>query len=173
MFYRDLRSYIKLPDILSISGLFFSILSIFSSIKGAFVTATIFILISTFLDYSDGRISRKLKRKGRFGLELDNLCDVVLYLISISIFGYAIGLKSNLAIVIFIFFITAGILRLARFSIVGIVKGYYEGLPVGYSVIIPILYFIFVAYEININHLLWFYFIPSFLMISIIKVKKF
>ena len=173
MFYKDLRRYIKLSDILSISGLFFSILSIFSSLKGAFVTATIFILISTFLDYSDGKISRKLKRRGRFGLELDNLCDVVLYLISIVVFGYAIGLKSNLAIVVFIIFITTGILRLARFSIVGIVKGYYEGLPVGYSMIIPILYFIFTANAINTNHLLWFYFIPSFLMISTIKVKKF
>lgn len=173
MYYRDLRSYIKLPDILSISGLFFSILSIFSSLKGAFITSTVFILISTFLDYSDGKISRKIKRKGRFGLELDNLCDVVLYLISIAVFGYAIGLKNNLAIVVFIIFITAGILRLARFSIVGIVQGYYKGLPVGYSPIIPIIYFIFVANAININHLLWFYFIPSFLMISTIKIKKF
>lgn len=173
MLYRDIISYIRLPDVLSISGLFFSTLSIFFSLKKEFLIAAIFIFISTLLDYSDGKISRKMKREGRFGLELDNLCDVVLYLLSIVIFGYSAGLNNSLAILIFIIFITTGILRLARFSIVGIMHGYYEGLPVGYSIIIPVLYFIFVEFDVNINHLLWFYFVPSFLMISTIKVKKF
>ena len=173
MIYKDMFKYIKLPDIISIVGLVFSVLSIISSIEKKFELATIFITVSMLFDYSDGKVSRALKREGRFGRELDNLCDVVLYLISIIIFGYMIGLNSTLAVSVYIIFMIAGILRLARFGILGLNKGTYEGLPVGYAIIIPYIYFIFILYSINLNYLLLLYFIPSFLMISSIKVKKF
>jgi CDP-diacylglycerol---serine O-phosphatidyltransferase len=170
--YKDIRSYVKLPDYVTLIGLICSILSIFFSIRREFIVATLLIVLSTVFDYYDGRVARKIKREGNFGRELDNLCDVVLYLISVSIFGYMVGLNNILAIFIFLMFIISGVVRLARFALLGIEDGYYRGLPVGFSVIIPFVYFILRFFNISIMYLLLFYFIPSFFMISTIKVRK-
>jgi CDP-diacylglycerol---serine O-phosphatidyltransferase len=170
--YKDIRSFIKIPDYITLMGLVCSLTSIFYSLKKEFLIATIFILSSTIFDYFDGKAARKINRQCNFGKELDNLCDVILYLISIVIFGYMVGLDNMLSFIVFIIFVMSGVIRLARFALLGIEDGYYRGLPVSFSIIIPLVYFIFTYYNINIIHLLWFYFIPSFLMISTIKVKK-
>jgi len=172
MVYKDLLSYLTLPDFLTLMGLVLSLSSIFASLSGFLGEAAVLILLSTVLDFSDGRVARKIKRKGLFGVGLDNLGDISCYLIGVSIFGYAAGLTGILAIAVFVFFIVCGSLRLARFSITGTKDGYYEGLPTSYAFIIPIIYFILVGLNISITHLLWFYLIPSFFMISTIKVKK-
>ncbi|MBW6451220.1 MAG: CDP-alcohol phosphatidyltransferase family protein [DPANN group archaeon] len=172
MIYKDLRSYMALPDIYSMFGLLFSILSIFLALNNKLILATIFILVSTIFDFADGRVARKRNREGRFGVEFDNLCDVVLYLISIVIFGFSAGLNNYLAIGVFVIFIMTGMLRLARFAITGTTNNYYEGLPVSYSISIPLIYILFINLNVDMNLLLWFYFIPSFLMISTKKIKK-
>ncbi|MCK4729819.1 MAG: CDP-alcohol phosphatidyltransferase family protein [Candidatus Aenigmarchaeota archaeon] len=172
MVYRDLRGHLAIPDMITLAGLAFSILAIFSALKMDLVAATIFIFISALCDYFDGRVARAMKRESRFGVELDNLADVVLYLIVPIIFGYSAGLTNNLAIGVFTLFIMCGIARLARFAICGTKDGCYEGMPVSYTIIIPLIYFALLELSINLDWLLIFYFIPSFLMISSIKVKK-
>ncbi len=172
MIYKDLRKNLALPDFFSLTGLIFSILSIFCALEENLPYAAAFFFAAAAFDYTDGRVARAVKRKGRYGAELDNLCDVVLYLICPAIFGYSAGLKSNLDIIVFIIFITLGVMRLARFALTGTKDGCYEGLPVSYSIIIPPLYFLLLWQNISINYMLLFYFIPSFLMISTIKVKK-
>lgn len=172
MIYKDIRSYLELPDYFSIMGLVFSMLSILYIINQEFITAFIFILISTALDYSDGKISRKINRKGNFGVILDSLCDVVLYLVAIVIFGFVIGLDSTFSVMVFMLFMAAGILRLTRFSITGILKGYYIGLPVGVNIVIPLIYFIFLYFGVDVQYLIWFYLLSSMAMISTIKVRK-
>ncbi len=173
MVYDDLRKYLALPDILTLAGLAFSIFAIFSALKGDLLTATIFIFISAFFDYFDGKVARAVKRKGRFGVELDNLADVVLYLIVPIIFGFSAGLTNYLAMGIFTLFVMCGIARLARFAVCGTKDGCYEGMPVSYTLILPLIYFALLKFSINLDWLLIFYFIPSFMMISSVKVKKF
>lgn len=170
--YKDIRSFIKLPDYFTITGLIFSILSIFYSIQREFLIAAIFIFISTGFDYLDGKFARKINRTGRFGVELDNLCDVVLYLLAIAIFGFMAGLDNLISLAVLSFFVITGILRLARFALLGVEDGYYRGLPVSFSIIIPVLYFVFLSMGWDIQNLLWFYLIPSFFMISTLKVRK-
>ncbi len=172
MVYDDLRKHLALPDIFTLTGLAFSIFAIFSAMKGDLSTATIFIFISALCDYFDGKVARAIKRENKFGVELDNLADVVLYLIVPIIFGFSTGLTNNIALAVYMLFIICGITRLARFAIYGTKDGYYEGLPVSYTIIIPLIYFALLEYSLNINLLLIFYFIPSFMMISSIKVKK-
>ncbi|MFC2143684.1 CDP-alcohol phosphatidyltransferase family protein [Candidatus Aenigmatarchaeota archaeon] len=172
MFYKDIRGYIIYPDFFSIAGLIFGIISIFSSLRGNIEIAAVCIVIAAVFDFFDGKVARYMKRKGRFGVELDNLCDVTIYLIAVSLFGYMVGLNSIIAMVVFTLFIVSGVLRLARFAIIGTTNGYYEGLPVSHAFITPIAYFVLISLNIDKIHLLWFYFIPAILMISIIKVKK-
>ncbi|RLJ00848.1 MAG: hypothetical protein DRP06_01070 [Candidatus Aenigmatarchaeota archaeon] len=172
MVYDDLRAHFALPDMVTLAGLAFSILAIFSALKMDLVLATIFIFISALCDYLDGRVARAIKREGRFGVELDNLADVVLYLIVPIIFGYSAGLTNYLAMGVFTLFVMCGVARLARFAICGTKDGCYEGLPVSYTIILPLIYFTLLELSLNLNWLLIFYFIPSFMMISSIKVAK-
>lgn len=172
MIYYELKKHLSLPDFFTLTGLIFSIFSIFYSLKKEFMIAMISMFIAMIFDYYDGKIARAIKRKGRFGVELDNLSDVILYLIIPVIFGFAAGLNNEVAIIVYIIFILCGVMRLARFAVCGTKDGCYEGLPVSYTMIIPMFYFIFINLGISINYLLWLYFIPSFLMISMVRVKK-
>lgn len=170
--FKDIYSQIKLPDIFSLTCTVFTALSMFFVLEQRFQLFTLFIVIAIVFDYLDGKVARAVKRKGDFGKVLDSLNDVFLYLIVMVLFGYSIGMNNMMSIIFYIIFIISGILRLARFTLRGTVSGCYQGLPVSYVIIIPFLYFIFLHFNININYLIWFYFIPAFLMISTIKIKK-
>ena len=172
MIFKDILSYIKLPDYFTLAGLVAGIGSIFCSINNNFIPAAFLIFVAAFFDFFDGKIARIIKRKDKYGAELDNLCDTISFLVAVSVFGYQIGLKTNFAIFIFIFFISAGVLRLSRFAMTGTVKGYYIGVPVTASVIIPLTYLIFTKLTIDTNYLIWFYVAHALLMISSIKIKK-
>ena len=171
--YKEMFKFLKAPDYFSIAGLILALISIFQSFKGNLAMAALFIYLSTVADFFDGNVARKIMREGSFGRILDSLCDVVLYLMAMAIFGYFSGLQSPVAIIVFVLFVVAGIIRLARFTIMGTVNNCYVGLPVSYTLIIPIVYFFFAHFKVNASYLLLFYFVPAFLMISSIKVKKF
>jgi CDP-diacylglycerol--serine O-phosphatidyltransferase len=171
--YTEMFRFLKAPDYLSLAGLVLALISVFQSLKGNLAMAAIFIYLSTIADFFDGTVARKIVREGNFGKVLDSLCDVVLYLMAMVTFGYFAGLQSPVAIIVFVLFIVTGIMRLARFTIMGTVDNRYVGLPVSYTLIIPIAYFIFTLLRVNAGYLLPFYFVIAVLMISSIKVKKF
>lgn len=170
--YNDIRKYLELPDYVSLGTTVFAVASIFLSIQKNFLYSLVAIVIALVFDYYDGKVARMINRKGDFGKVLDSLNDVILYLICVAVFGYCAGLNSVYDIAAFIIFIMAGVIRLARFTIMGVVEGCYIGLPVSYSIIIPFVYFLFVYLQVDVMHLIWLYFVPSFLMVSSIKVKK-
>jgi CDP-diacylglycerol---serine O-phosphatidyltransferase len=171
--YAQIFKLLKAPDYFSLAGLVLALISIFQGLKGNLAMAAVFIYLSTIADFLDGTVARKTKRDGNFGKILDSLCDVVLYLMAMVIFGYLAGLQSPVAIIVFVLFIVTGTMRLARFTIMGTVDDCYVGLPVSYTLAIPIAYFILAYLKVNLSFLLLFYFVISLLMISSIKVKKF
>ena len=88
---------------------------------------------------------------GRFGVELDSLIDVVTFLVGIGIFGVMAGLDSTISLVIIMAFVISGIMRLSRFSVTGTIEGHYIGLPVGYNVSIPVIYFVLLFFNLSIT----------------------
>jgi CDP-diacylglycerol---serine O-phosphatidyltransferase len=170
--YAQMFKLLKAPDYFSLTGLVLALISIFQSLKGNLAMAAVFIYLSTIADFLDGTVARKTMRDGNFGKILDSLCDVVLYLMAMVIFGYFAGLQSPVAIIVFVLFIVSGTMRLARFTIMGTVDKCYVGLPVSYTLAIPIAYFVLAFLKVNLSFLLLFYFVISVLMISSIKVKK-
>jgi CDP-diacylglycerol--serine O-phosphatidyltransferase len=165
--------FFRAPDYFSLAGLVLALISIFQSFRGDLALAALFIYLSTIADFFDGIVARKIKREGDFGRILDSLCDVVLYLMAMAVFGYFAGLQSPVAILVFVMFMVSGVMRLARFTFMGTVDDCYIGLPVSYTLIIPIIYFLFARFKVPAGYLLLFYLVFAFLMISSVKVKKF
>lgn len=167
---------LKIADFFTLANLIFGLLSIFYSINKQFTSAAIFLLITVVFDFLDGKIARfskKVTEQGRaFGKELDSLADVVSFGVAPAIFGFSQGLQSWWEVLILLFFVSAGMLRLSRFNIT-INLGYYEGMPITFNgIIFPVLYFISLNFPYPIEYNLIAYAILGFLMLSSKKLKK-
>jgi len=63
------------PNGYTISSLFFIFLSLYFLIRYNFVLATLFFIISGFLDLVDGAVARSTRKITRLGAYLDTICD--------------------------------------------------------------------------------------------------
>jgi CDP-diacylglycerol--serine O-phosphatidyltransferase len=85
-------------------------------------------------DSLDGRAARFLGvAGGRFGIEMDSLCDLASFGVAPAIMIYQYGMTElgMTGMVIASFFTIGGALRLARFNCnVDDVKGYFQGMPI-------------------------------------------
>lgn len=63
------------PNGYTISSLFFIFLSLYFLIKYNFILATLFFIISGFLDLVDGAVARSTRKVTRIGAYLDTICD--------------------------------------------------------------------------------------------------
>ncbi len=68
---------INLPNTFTLGNLFCGCLAIPFALYGEFVTASIFILIASVLDFFDGMLARVFKVSGKLGKQLDSLADAV------------------------------------------------------------------------------------------------
>lgn len=98
------------------------------------------------LDFLDGWIARRRDRRSIFGRELDSLADIVSFGVAPAVLAYAVGMRGSLDVAIFIYFVTCGISRLARYNITaaqladqtGKVR-YYEGTPIPLSLLLVVI----------------------------------
>ena len=165
----EIYKFIKLPDIITLVSVIFAMLSIFFSLQRDFVLASLLILFSVAADFLDGTVARFIKRKGDFGKQMDSLADVIAFGVAPALFGYMLLLHTTFNKIILIFFVCAGLLRLARFNI-SPPSDYFEGIPItSAGIIIPLSYLL----NIPINLLVYIYLVLGILMISSFKVRKF
>jgi CDP-diacylglycerol--serine O-phosphatidyltransferase len=126
-----LRSII--PNALTALNLVFGVFAIISAYHGQFLQAGTLIFAAMIADGLDGRVARYFGVSGDFGKELDSLCDLVSFGVAPGFLAYVLVLNELgfIGMVIAALFATCGALRLARFNVnVGIVKGYFMGLPI-------------------------------------------
>lgn len=175
---KSFRVLVELPDYITLASVICGVLSIFASINKSFDMATIFLVVAVIFDRLDGKIARLLgRREKEFGKEIDSLSDAISFGAAPAVLGYTLGLHSFYAIIILLFFICAGLLRLARFNVIKTEQGYYQGMNIAYNgLIFPLLYFIRNLFSISgiwkFNILLAAYLIAGFLMLSSIKWKR-
>lgn|SRR3989338_189765 len=132
---------VKTADIFTLLNATFGLLCIFFSIKNQMIPAMIMLVLAVGCDILDGRIARRQNNTTELGKELDSLADIVSFGIAPVIFAFMQN-SSNLAIVVYIFFLCCGIIRLARFNIQQ-THIYFYGMPItanGY--IIPLIFLI-------------------------------
>lgn len=119
---------LTIADIATLCNAFCGVLSMFFSIAGNFRWAAIFLLIAVFWDFIDGKVARLFHSEGMLGRDLDSLSDVVSFGVAPAIFGFCYGLDSAWEILGLIFFVSCGILRLARFNVLKL--NYFIGVPI-------------------------------------------
>ena len=108
-----------IPNSISGTNLILGVLSIFESVAGNFEWAAIYIILAVAVDACDGRAARALGVAGKFGVEMDSLCDVCSFGVAPAVMMYYYGM-TDFGIwgqLIAALFPVWGALRLARFNI--------------------------------------------------------
>jgi len=169
------KTLIKTPDYVTLASVLCGMLSIFFASKYHFIGAALLLMAAAFFDWLDGEVATLIKRKGRFGSELDSLADAVSFGVAPALFGYFLGLNGFISMSVLILFTMASILRLARFNVIKKSYNYYIGLATTVNAVgLPILYFLITLANLPWSTAKWiflFYFtLASVLMVSSIKV---
>ena len=122
-----------IPNSISGTNLILGVLSIFESVAGNFEWAAIYIILAVAVDACDGRAARALGVAGKFGVEMDSLCDVCSFGVAHAVMMYYYGM-TDFGIcgqLIAALFPVWGALRLARFNInADVIHGYFQGMPI-------------------------------------------
>ncbi|MFT3741969.1 MAG: CDP-diacylglycerol--serine O-phosphatidyltransferase [Gammaproteobacteria bacterium] len=140
------RGIYLLPNLFTITALFFGFYAIIAAMKGAFDNAAIAIFVAMVMDTLDGRVARLTHTQTLFGAELDSLSDMVCFGLAPALIAYLFGLNTLGKagwLIAFIFTATVA-LRLARFNTRPNVsdKRFFQGLPcpAGASVLVSLVW---------------------------------
>jgi archaetidylserine synthase len=128
-------NFIAIPDYLTLLNLIFGFLAILMAFKLNFELSALFVIIAIIFDSVDGWVARKIGRTGEsdFGKNIDSLADaisfglvpgVLLYILSLQIASefniqfLGIYVVEIIGLVVGIFIVVCGILRLTRFNVI-------------------------------------------------------
>jgi CDP-diacylglycerol--serine O-phosphatidyltransferase len=121
------KKKLAIPDLVTIANGLLGALAIMYIFNGACKLGACLVLICLLLDGIDGRVARILKKKSELGRYLDSLADSISFCLAPAILLYKsyyslergsafYNLENALVILVIIFVIGFGILRLARFA---------------------------------------------------------
>jgi len=124
-----------IPSLFSLTNLFFGFMSVLLTFHGRYRMAALLIIIAALMDGLDGLVARATNTPSEFGIELDSLADAISFGLATSILLYYWGMEmAGPPAVFFSFvFLTAGVLRLARYNVRSHVpsdRKHYQGLTV-------------------------------------------
>jgi CDP-diacylglycerol--serine O-phosphatidyltransferase len=124
-----------LPSLFSLTNLFFGFMSVLLTFHGRYRMAAFLIIVAALMDGLDGLVARVTHTPSDFGIELDSLADAVSFGLATSVLIYYWGMEmAGPPAVFFSFvFLTAGVLRLARYNVRSHVpsdRKHYQGLTV-------------------------------------------
>jgi CDP-diacylglycerol---serine O-phosphatidyltransferase len=124
-----------IPSLFSLTNLFFGFMSVLLTFHGRYRMAAFLIIVAALMDGLDGLVARATHTPSEFGIELDSLADAVSFGLATSVLLYYWGMEmAGPPAVFFSFvFLTAGVLRLARYNVRSHVpsdRKHYQGLTV-------------------------------------------
>ncbi len=171
-----------LPSLFTISSLLMGFLALIQIVKGSFINAVYFIGASVILDGFDGTVARLTKTESNFGVQLDSLVDAVAFGLVTSVmiyfWGYK-GLTPELGKVMGFVFLSAGVIRLARFNVLkeahAMPSNVFVGLPIplGALAIVSAVLIVGRPLETQSEMLAFSFYVAliAFLMISSVKYR--
>jgi CDP-diacylglycerol---serine O-phosphatidyltransferase len=165
----------SIPNLFTLSNLFFGFLSVMYSAQGDYKNAAILILIGMMLDSMDGRIARMLHVESDLGKELDSLADIVTFGVAPAMMAYysyfsSFGIAGMAISGLFPLF---GAYRLARFNINAVKSSlhYFTGVPITAGGGLLTLLTLFQGKMPGIIFVIAF-FVICYLMVSTIKIPS-
>lgn len=173
-----IQSFIGLSDLVSLMNMSCGFLSILMSINHDFYYAAIFMILSLLFDSIDGWVARKTNRldEYEFGKNIDSLSDIVSFGVSPAVFLYSFSLVNAPylevpTVLVSLFIIICGILRLTRYNVISNNVEGFIGFPIpGIAIIIASFY---ISGLFNIYIALILAIIVSIAMICNIPYEKF
>lgn len=137
--------------VLTYLGLASSAIGMILTFQGFAKYALFCLALSGLCDMFDGKVARMKKDRTedekRFGIQIDSLCDVVCFGAFPMILCYSIGMRGPAGISILVFYLIAGVIRLAFFNVMeekrqeetDEARKYYQGLPItSIAIILPL-----------------------------------
>lgn len=124
---------VVIPNMITSGSVFCGVSSLILAAHGRFVPAALLICFASFFDLMDGRVARTLGGGSAFGEELDSLADAIsfgvapAFLIYCAFIGPGHGVWGPLGASVFAL---CGVLRLARFNVMHVPQGPFQGLPI-------------------------------------------
>lgn len=180
---RKIIGFFRPCDIMTMSGTTFGLIGIIMAIQGRITLAVLCLIMSAICDAFDGVLARQNKysdMENIYGRELDSLSDVISFgVVPAVITLCSTGFNHISTIIVCIFFVLAGVVRLAYFNTLEIskkdIKGHFKGVPItAIALIYPVVYFAsmifdYAYYEIAITIVMLFVGISY---VTPIKIKK-
>ena len=137
--------------VLTYLGLASAAMGMILTFQGFAKYALFCLAFSGLCDMFDGKVARLKKDRTedekRFGIQIDSLCDVVCFGAFPMILCYSIGMRGPAGISILVFYLIAGVIRLAFFNVMeekrqdetDEARKYYQGLPItSITIILPL-----------------------------------
>ena len=137
--------------VLTYLGLASSAIGMILTFQGFAKYALFCLAFSGLCDMFDGKVARMKKNRTedekRFGIQIDSLCDVVCFGAFPMILCYSIGMRGPAGISILVFYLIAGVIRLAFFNVMeekrqeetDEARKYYQGLTItSIAIILPL-----------------------------------
>lgn len=137
--------------ILTYLGLASAAFGMMLSLQGYAKYALFCLAFSGLCDMFDGKVARAKKDRTedekQFGIQIDSLCDVVCFGAFPMVLCYSMGMRGLAGMAILVFYMTAGVIRLAFFNVMeekrqnetSQARGYYQGLPItSIAIILPL-----------------------------------
>lgn len=166
-----------------------AIVGVVQATKGNLVFAVLCVIFSGVCDMFDGVVARSKKDRTadqkNFGIQIDSLVDVIAFGVVPATIFYFHGVDSIVGIIILVFYVTCGVIRLGFFNVLetrrqanpdeeACLKA-FRGMPITFSAIItPIV--CTVAYILPPDVKIWVYYMAPALMgfffILDVKIKK-
>ena len=176
----NIRKFIAISDIISLSNMSCGFLSVLSSMNHNFELAALLMIFAIMFDSVDGWVARKTNRQDTlgFGKNIDSLSDVVSFGLAPAIFVYStINTTSTfiqpIVILICLFIVICGVLRLTRYNVIAdlIETKDFIGFPIPGIAFILSTYYLSGLYNMYIALILSL--IVSLIMISTVIYPKF
>ncbi|MBI4015102.1 MAG: CDP-alcohol phosphatidyltransferase family protein [Candidatus Aenigmarchaeota archaeon] len=123
--------FISIANIITLAEIGVSFGSVALIFDNRLWEAVVLMLIAAFLDWNDGRISRKRGTSGDFGKNLDSLADLFSFGVVPAFLSWKLIGTNPLGLVLPALLIMGGALRLARYNITA-TQGYI-GMPITFN----------------------------------------
>ncbi|MCD6367665.1 MAG: CDP-alcohol phosphatidyltransferase family protein [Candidatus Aenigmarchaeota archaeon] len=124
----------QISNALTITNLSLGFISLFFIFQGFFTQASYLIVVAVLIDCINGTIARVLKIDDDMGKNLDNISDVISFILTPAVFSYFVLSKEitfPLSYVFFalsLFFVVSGVYRTARIN-VEVSSDLFNGMP--------------------------------------------
>lgn len=163
--------YLKIADCFTIGNLFSGILAVNFATEGEPNVSAALLFLSVVFDVLDGKIAGWLNQKNVFGRQIDSMSDLVSFGVAPVLVCFELASPGLLTIAAGLFFITCGMLRLARYNVSDTTG--FEGVPITVNgIIFSLLLAIQADFPESLKWWPFVFLVQGVLMISSFKVQR-